>query len=88
MHDIIFISQEKYAIKILKKFRMQDSKPTPTPIAIGLKLSKKYCSNNVNPTMYKRLVGSLIYLTTNRRDIMHIVSLISRFMKTPKESHC
>jgi hypothetical protein len=41
----------------------------------------------VDPTLFKRMVGSLMYLTTTRHDIMYGVSLISRFMETPKESH-
>ena len=54
---------------------------------MGLKLSKKDCSNNVNPTLYKIMVGSLMYLTATRPDIMSAVSLVSRFMETPKETH-
>ena len=54
---------------------------------MGLKLSKEDCSNNVNPTLYKSMVGSLMYLTATRPDIMYAVSLVSRFMETPKETH-
>jgi len=41
----------------------------------------------VDPTLFKRLVGSLIYLIVTRPDIMYGVILISRFMENPKESH-
>ena len=67
---------------------MQNSKPTPTPTTIGLKLSKEDCSKRVDPTLYKSMVGSLMYLTATRPDLMHAVRLISRFMETPKDSHC
>ena len=54
---------------------------------MGLKLSKEDCSKNVDPTLYKIMVGSLMYLTANRPDIMYAVILISIFMETPKETH-
>ena len=66
---------------------MQNNKPLLTPTVIALKLSNEYCSSNVNPTLYKSMVGSLMYLTATRPDIMYVVSLVSRFMETPKETH-
>ena len=54
---------------------------------MGLKLSKEDCSKNVDLILYKRMVGSLMLLTTTRPDIMYAVSLISRFMEIPKETH-
>ena len=54
---------------------------------MGLNLSKEYYSKNVDLTLYKSIVGSLMYLTATRPDIMYTVSLISRFMETPKETH-
>eukprot|EP00253_Pinus_taeda_P036573 PITA_36573 len=83
----IFISQAKYVTNILERFKMQNNKLAPTPIVMGLKLSKEYCCNNVNPTLYKRMIGSLMYLTTTRPDIMYAVSLALRFMERPKETH-
>eukprot|EP00253_Pinus_taeda_P005203 PITA_05203 len=66
----IFISQAKYAEEILERFKMQNNKSAPTPTVIGLKLSKEDCSSNVNPTSYKSMIGSLMYLTATRQDIM------------------
>jgi hypothetical protein len=83
----ISISQSKYAHEILKRFNMIISKETPTPVIIGLKSSKEDKGSKVDPTLFKRLVDNLMYLTTTRPDIMYGVSLISRFMETPKESH-
>eukprot|EP00253_Pinus_taeda_P031819 PITA_31819 len=83
----IFISQVKYVADILERFKMQNNKSTPTPTVMGLKLRKEDCSNNVNLTLYKSMIGSLMYLATNRADIMYAVSLVSRFMETPKETH-
>ena len=51
MHDGIFISQEKYARRILDRFKIQNSKPTPIPTAIGLKLSKEDSSKSESTTI-------------------------------------
>ena len=85
--DGIFICQTKYAKDILKRFKMVNCKLVVTPIVIGKKLSKKDEGSCVDLTLYKRLVGSLMYLTAKGADIIFVVSLISRFMKTPKSTH-
>jgi hypothetical protein len=82
----IFISQSKYVHEILKRLNMINSKATPTLVIIGLKLRKEDEGSNVDPTMFKRMLGSLMYMIATRPDIMYGVSLISRFMETPKES--
>lgn len=83
----IYISQTKYVADLLKKFRMMACKAFATPIAIGEKLTKEDISPKVDATLYRSLAGSLMYLTTTRPDIMYAVSLISRFMQDPHESH-
>ena len=50
-------------------------------------MSKEDSNKRVDPTLYKRMVGSLMYLTATRPDLMHAVSLISRFMETPRDFH-
>eukprot|EP00253_Pinus_taeda_P023702 PITA_23702 len=83
----IFISQRKYVANILEWFKMHNNKPTPTPTIMGLNLGKEDCSSNVNPTLYKSMIGILLYLITTELDIMYAVSLVSRFMEIPKEMH-
>eukprot|EP00253_Pinus_taeda_P011023 PITA_11023 len=83
----IFISQAKYVVDILERFKMQSIKSAPIPTVMGLKLSKEDCSSNVNLTLYKSMIGSLMYLFATRPDIIYAVSLVSRFMETPKETH-
>jgi hypothetical protein len=83
----IFISQSKYAHEILKRFNMINSKASPTPVIKGLKLSKEDKGSKVDLILFKRLIRSLMYIATTRPDIMYGVSLISRFMENPKESH-
>eukprot|EP00253_Pinus_taeda_P015073 PITA_15073 len=83
----IFISQAKYVNEVLGRFNMQECKAAITPTIMGLKLSKEDNSKDFDPSLYKSIVGSLMYLTATRPDIMFVVSLISRFMKRPKEAH-
>ena len=83
----IFICEQKYAIDILKRFKMNKCNPTNTPIEIGTKLINKDEGTSIDYTLYKRFAGSLMYLATTRPNIMYVVSLISRFMENPKISH-
>ena len=66
---------------------MSKCKTAPTPVITSLKLSEDDERSTVDPTLFKRLVGSLMYLTVTRTDIMYGVSMISRFMESPKDSH-
>jgi hypothetical protein len=83
----IFVCQQKYAADILKRFHMEECNPIETPIPLGTKVSKKDEGPIVDSTLYKILVGNLLYLTTTRPDIMYASSLVSRFMESPKYSH-
>eukprot|EP00253_Pinus_taeda_P016232 PITA_16232 len=83
----IFISQAKYVNEVLGRFNMQECKAAITPTIIELKLSKEDNIKDFDPSLYKSIVGSLMYLTATRPDIMFAVSLISKFMERPKETH-
>ena len=67
----IFISQEKYVNEVLERFNMQECKAAITPTVMGLKLSREDNSKDFDPSLYKSIVGSLMYLTTTRPNIMH-----------------
>eukprot|EP00253_Pinus_taeda_P023320 PITA_23320 len=83
----IFISQAKYVNEVLERFNMQDSKAAITPKVMGLKLNKEDSNKDFDPSLYKSIVGSLMYFTATRLYIMHAVSLVSRFMERTKEAH-
>ncbi|BBG98714.1 ADP glucose pyrophosphorylase large subunit 1, partial [Prunus dulcis] len=86
--DGIFICQRKYAKEVLERFGMERSNPVNNPIVPGCKLSKSGGGAvNVDATEYKQLVGSLLYLTATRPDLMYAVGLISRYMEKPTEMH-
>ncbi|XP_031281495.1 uncharacterized protein LOC116140003 [Pistacia vera] len=83
----IFVYQEKYANEILIKFGMENCKPADTPLVSNLKLSKNDGKKRVDESMFRGLVGCLLYLTATRPDLMFVASYLSRFMSCPSESH-
>ncbi|GAA0169316.1 transmembrane signal receptor [Lithospermum erythrorhizon] len=83
----IFICQKQYTEAVLKRFGMFDCKPVGTPMATGLKIDQESEGKMVDDTLYKQIVGSLMYLTNTRPDIMHATCLISRYMSNPTELH-
>ena len=87
MVDGMFLSQSKYGIDLLAHFHISDCKSAPTPFQSGVKLIVECTTSLVDATLYRQLVGSLIYLTHNRPDLSFAFSLVSRFMQQPHESH-
>eukprot|EP00257_Ricinus_communis_P027923 XP_025015337.1 uncharacterized protein LOC112536724 [Ricinus communis] len=83
----IFISQKKYALDVLKKFKLEACKEVVTQIAQNEKLSKNDGEKLENPTVYRSIVGSLLYLSTTRSDLMYPASLLSRFLSYPTSVH-
>ena len=70
-------SQTKYSNDILKRFNMNNCKSAPTQIVLGLKLSKDDKRSEIDPISYKRLVGSIMYLTTT--SLVHNTCNMSSF---------
>ena len=66
---------------------MSDCKASPSPFQSGVKLIVDCNTPLVDDTLYRQLVGILIYLTHSRPDISFLVSMVSRFMQNPHESH-
>ncbi|KAH9781064.1 hypothetical protein KPL71_008321 [Citrus sinensis] len=66
---------------------MNDCKPISTLVECGVKLSKHDESEDIDPTFFKSLVGSLRYLTCTRSYILYAVGLVSRYMENPKTTH-
>ncbi|PNY11358.1 gag-pol polyprotein, partial [Trifolium pratense] len=87
MEDSIFISQSKYAKNIVKKFGMESSSHKRTPAATHLKLTKDEGGVDVDQSMYRSMIGSLLYLTASRPDIAFVVGVCARYQAAPKMSH-
>nr|GEU52414.1 uncharacterized mitochondrial protein AtMg00810-like [Tanacetum cinerariifolium] len=87
MEDGIFFNQSKYIKEILKKFGLKESKPLKTPMSSGTKLTKDEECGSVDSTKYRGMIGSLLYLTASRPDIVFSVCLCACFQEAPKTSH-
>ncbi|GJW60594.1 uncharacterized mitochondrial protein-like protein [Tanacetum coccineum] len=85
--DGIFISQDKYLIVILKKFGFTNVKTASTPIETQKPLLKDEDSEEVDVHLYRTMIGSLMYLTFSRPDIMFAVCASARYQVNPKVSH-
>jgi len=87
LKDDIFLNQAKYCKDLLRKFGMVKCKSIRTPFSTSCHLYHDVAGNPVDETKYKGLIGSLLYLTANRPDIMFDVCMCARFQSAPKESH-
>ena len=76
----IFLGQGKYAVEILKRFGMMDSKPITTPMASNLKILSDASSEMVDATMYRQMIGSLMYIMNTIPDIYFVVNTLSQFL--------
>ncbi|GKA56992.1 putative ribonuclease H-like domain-containing protein, partial [Tanacetum coccineum] len=85
--DGIFISQDKYVAETLKKFDYASVKTASTPIETQKPLTKDEEAVDVDVHLYRSMIGSLMYLTASRLDIMFTDCACSRFQVTPKTSH-
>ena len=75
--DGIFLGKGKYAVEILKRFRMIDCKSMTTSMASNMKLLSDASSNSVDATMYCQMIGSLMYFTNKRTYICFAVNTLS-----------
>jgi hypothetical protein len=72
---------------MLKKFDMEGCKAVSTPMITGCKLSKDDTSPTIDHKSYRSMIGSLLYVTTSRPDVMHAVGHVARFQEAPIEAH-
>nr|GEY31566.1 uncharacterized mitochondrial protein AtMg00810-like [Tanacetum cinerariifolium] len=85
--DGVFISQDKYVAKILRKFGLKDVKSASTPMDTEKPLLKDPDGEDVDVHTYRSMIGSLMYLTSSRPDIMFTVCACACFQVTPKALH-
>lgn len=72
---------------MLKRFKLDTCKQKATPLVFNEKISKEDGEKSENPSIYRSTVGSLLYLTETRPDIMFSVGLLSRFATFPSNVH-
>jgi hypothetical protein len=82
-----FVSQGKYIKDMLKKFGIEDAKGISTPMGTNGSLDSDTSGNMVNQKMYRSMIGSLLYVTVSRLNVMFSVCICARFQASPRESH-
>ncbi|GJY58380.1 retrovirus-related pol polyprotein from transposon TNT 1-94 [Tanacetum coccineum] len=83
----IFINQSKYSIESLKKCGMKSSDPVDTPMVEKSKLDEDTQGKVIDPTHYRGMIGTLMYLTASRPDLTFVVCMCARYQAKPTEKH-
>ncbi|GKB67946.1 retrovirus-related pol polyprotein from transposon TNT 1-94 [Tanacetum coccineum] len=83
----IFLNQSKYALESLKKYGMESCDPVDTPMMEKSKLDEDPQGKAVDPTHYRGMVGTLMYLIASRPDLTFVVCMCARYQEKPTENH-
>ena len=84
MKNGTFMSQSKYIKDMLKKFGIDESKAISTPMGTNGNLDSDASGNMVNQKIYRSIIGSLLYVTASRPDVMFSVYMCARFQASPR----
>ncbi|GJR59141.1 hypothetical protein Tco_1501303 [Tanacetum coccineum] len=83
----IFLNQSKYAIELIKKYGMETCELVDTLMVEKSKLDKDPQGNAVDPTGYRGMIGTLMYLTASRLDLVFVLCMCSRYQAKPTKKH-
>jgi hypothetical protein len=72
---------------MIKRFGMEDCKPVITPMQTSCKLRKYDDSKSTDQRQYRSMIGSLLYVTKSRPNVMQAIRKVAQFQAAPKESH-
>ena len=85
--DDLYITQAKYASELLSQARLTNSKTVDTPVEFNAHLTPSREKPLSNPSLYRRLVGNLVYLIVTRLDISYVVHQVSQYLSTLRSTH-
>nr|GFA88840.1 hypothetical protein [Tanacetum cinerariifolium] len=83
----IFINQSKYALESLKKYGFESCDPVDTPMVEKSKLDEDKDGKAVDPSHYRSVISTLLYLTTSRPDLQFVICMCARYQARPTEKH-
>ncbi|GJR79848.1 retrotransposon protein, putative, ty1-copia subclass [Tanacetum coccineum] len=83
----IFINQSKYALESLKKYGFDSCDPVDTPMVEKSKLDEDKEGKAVDPSPYRSMIGTLLYLTTSRSDLQFAICMCARYQARPTDKH-
>ena len=87
MKNDAFVSYSKYIKDMLKKFRIDDAKAISTLMGTNGNFDSDASGNMVDQKLYRFMIGSLLYMTASRPDVMFSVWMCARFQASSRESH-
>ena len=85
--DGLYITQAKYASELLSRAGLTDSKTVNTPVELNVHLTTLEGKPFSNPSLYRCLVDSLVYLTVARSDISYVVHQVSQYLSALRSTH-
>nr|GEZ34685.1 integrase, catalytic region, zinc finger, CCHC-type, peptidase aspartic, catalytic [Tanacetum cinerariifolium] len=83
----IFINQSKYAFESLKKYGFESCDPVDTPMVEKSKLDEDKEGKAVDPSHYRGMIGTLLYLTAIRPDLQFVICMCARYQARPTKKH-
>ncbi|GKC67814.1 retrovirus-related pol polyprotein from transposon TNT 1-94 [Tanacetum coccineum] len=83
----IFINQSKYAFESLKKYGFDSCDPVDTPMVEKSKLDEDKEGKAVDPSHYRDMIGTLLYLIASRPDLQFVICMCARYQARPTEKH-
>nr|GFC14053.1 copia protein [Tanacetum cinerariifolium] len=83
----IFINQSKYALESLKKYGFESCDPVDTPMVEKSKLDEDKEGKAVDPSHYRGMIGTLLYLTASRPNLQFSICMCARYQARPSEKH-
>lgn len=81
------ISQRKYVLELLEEYDMLGSKPSTIPVEVNSNLTQMTKDSLVDPTIFKQIIGRLMYVTLTRPDIAYTMHILSQFMEKLAQMH-
>ena len=85
--DGLYITQAKYASELLSRVGLTDSKTVDTPVEFNAHVTPSGGKPLSNPSLYKCLVGNLVYLTATCPDISYVVHQVSQYLFAPRSTY-
>ena len=85
--DELYITQAKYASELFSQAGLINSKTVDTPVELNAHLTPTRGKLLSNPSLYRRLVGSLVYLTVTCPDFSYVVYQVSQYLSAPRSTH-
>ena len=80
-------SLSKYVADIIKRARLTNNKNVDIPIKVNVRYSSSYSLPLIDPTLYRTIIGSLVYLSITRPNIAYVVHVVNQFVTSPTTIH-